>query len=62
MGAVALVSRSRQRRSPLAMLDGWLRPLSRSGAAAVRARGPLAGVGGQVLAEVALVSNGPYGD
>ena len=23
------VSRSRQRRSPLAMLDGWLRPLSR---------------------------------
>lgn len=48
------VSRSRERRSPLAMLDGWLRPLSRVVQPAFALAARLPGRGGQVLADVAL--------
>lgn len=47
-------SRSRQRRSPLALLDGWLRPLSRLVHPLFALAARLPGWCGQVLADVAL--------
>ena len=47
-------SRSRQRRSPLALLDGWLRPLSRIVQPLFALAPRLPGWSGQVLADVAL--------
>lgn len=48
------VSRSRQRRSPLAIIDGWLRPLSRLVQPLFALAARLPRRGGQVLADVAL--------
>ena len=48
------VSRSRQRRSPLALVDGWLRPLSRLVQPLFALAAKLPGSGGQVMADVAL--------
>ncbi len=47
-------SSARLRRSPLALLDSWLRPLSRLSAPLFRLAGALPGLAGQVLADVAL--------
>jgi hypothetical protein len=45
---------ARVRRSPIAMLNGWLRPLSRFVHPLFRLAGSLPGMAGQVLADVAL--------
>lgn len=47
--------KARRRRSPLAMLDGWLRPLARVVAPLHRLAARVPGLGGQVLAETGLV-------
>lgn len=47
--------KARRRRSPLTMLDGWLRPLARVVAPLNRLAARLPGLGGQVLAEIGLV-------
>jgi hypothetical protein len=47
-------ARSRARRSPLALLDGWLRPLSRLVQPLFALAGRLPGIIGQALADVAL--------
>lgn len=47
--------RARRRRSPLAMLDGWLRPLARLVTPLMRLAARTPGPGGQVLADAALV-------
>jgi hypothetical protein len=47
-------ARSRARRSPLALLDGWLRPLSRLAQPLFGAAARLPGIAGQALADVAL--------
>jgi hypothetical protein len=46
--------RSRQRRSPLAILDGWLRPLSRLARPLFALAARIPGWAGQALADVAL--------
>lgn len=51
-------SRSRHRRSPLALLDGWLRPLSRLVQPLFALAARLPGWCGQVLADVALTLAG----
>lgn len=48
------VSAARQRRSPIAILNGWLRPLSRVVHPLFRLAGTLPGVAGQVVADIAL--------
>lgn len=45
---------TRTRRSPVAMLNGWLRPLSRLLSPAFALAGKMPGLGGQVLADTAL--------
>ncbi|MFN3792945.1 hypothetical protein [Massilia sp.] len=47
--------KARRRRSPLALLNGWLRPLARLAAPLTRLAARLPGPGGQVLADVGLV-------
>lgn len=47
-------ARARARRSPLALLDGWLRPLARLAQPLFALAAHLPGCAGQVLAEVAL--------
>ena len=47
-------TRSRARRSPLALLDGWLRPLSRLAQPLFRMAARWPGLAGQALADVAL--------
>ena len=47
--------RARRRRSPLALLDGWLRPLARLVTPLMRLAARTPGPGGQVLADAALV-------
>lgn len=47
-------ARSRARRSPLALLDGWLRPLARLSRPLFALAARLPGVAGQALADVAL--------
>ncbi|QOY93781.1 hypothetical protein IM543_19925 [Massilia sp. UMI-21] len=47
--------KARRRRSPLALLDGWLRPLARVLAPLMRLAARLPGPGGQVLADCGLV-------
>lgn len=51
-------SRSRPRRSPLALVDGWLRPLSRLAQPLFALAARLPRWGGQVLADVALTLAG----
>jgi len=48
------VSAARHRRSPIAILNGWLRPISRVVHPMFRVAGKLPGISGQVLAEIAL--------
>lgn len=47
--------KARRRRSPLALLDGWLRPLARLLAPPMRLAARLPGPAGQVLADAVLV-------
>jgi len=47
-------ARSRARRSPLAVIDGWLRPLSRLAQPLFSLAARLPGIAGQALADVAL--------
>jgi hypothetical protein len=47
--------KARRRRSPLALLNGWLRPLARLVAPLMRLAARTPGPGGQVLADVGLV-------
>lgn len=47
--------RARQRRSPLAVLNGWLRPLARSVQPLMRLAACVPGTPGQVLADLGLV-------
>lgn len=48
------VSAARQRRSPIAILNGWLRPISRVVHPMFRLAGKLPGISGQVVADIAL--------
>lgn len=48
------VSAARHRRSPIAILNGWLRPISRVVHPMFRVAGKLPGISGQVLADIAL--------
>lgn len=48
------VSSTRVRRSPIAMINGWLRPLSRTVRPLFTLAGKLPGLSGQVLADIAL--------
>jgi hypothetical protein len=48
------VSVTRVRRSPIAILNGWLRPLSRFVHPMFRLAGKLPGIAGQVVADIAL--------
>jgi len=50
--------KARRRRSPLAVLDGWLRPLARAVQPLLRLAARLPGLPGQVLAEACLVLAG----
>jgi hypothetical protein len=47
-------ARSRARRSPLAVIDGWLRPLARLAQPLFRLAARLPGIAGQAVADVAL--------
>jgi hypothetical protein len=48
------VSAARHRRSPIAILNGWLRPISRVVHPMFRLAGKLPGITGQIIADIAL--------
>ena len=48
------VSTTRERRSPVAIMNGWLRPLSRLAHPVFQLAGKLPGLAGQVVADIAL--------
>lgn len=52
---VSRAGKARRRRSPLAVLDGWLRPLARGVQPLMRLAARLPGPAGQVLADAGLV-------